>query len=42
MGWKTIMFAVPSPIDIGLIEADKVAEIAAALDAQLHTHIPKI
>jgi len=35
MGWKTIMFAVPSPIDIGLIEADKVAGIAAALDAQL-------
>jgi universal stress protein E len=35
MGWKTIMFAVPSPIDIGLIEADKVAGIAVALDAQL-------
>src|SRR6185312_3659271 len=35
MSWKTIMFAVPSPIDIGLIEADKVAGIAAVLDAQL-------
>ena len=35
MGWKTIMFAVPSPNDIGLIEADKVARIVAALEAQL-------
>ncbi len=35
MGWKTIMFAVPSPQDIGLIEADKVAGIVKALDAQL-------
>ncbi len=35
MGWKTIMFAVPSPNDIGLIEAQKVARIVAALDAQL-------
>ncbi len=30
-----VMFAVPSPQDIGLIEAEKVAQIAAALDAQL-------
>jgi universal stress protein E len=35
MGWKTIMFAVPSPNDIGLIEAEKVARIVAALDGQL-------
>lgn len=35
MGWKTIMFAVPTPQDIGLIEADKVAQIATALDARL-------
>lgn len=35
MGWKTIMFAVPSPQDVGLIEADKVARIAKAFDAQL-------
>lgn len=35
MSRKTIMFAVPSPTDIGLIEADKLFGIAAALDAQL-------
>lgn len=35
MSWKTIMFAVPSPDDIGLIEAEKVGRIAGALDAQL-------
>ena len=30
-----VMFAVPSPQDIGLIEAEKVAQIAVALDAKL-------
>jgi universal stress protein E len=35
MGWNKILFAVAAPRDIGLIEAEKVARIAAALDAQL-------
>jgi universal stress protein E len=35
MSWSKVMFAVPSPHDIGPIEIDKVGRIAAALDAQL-------
>lgn len=33
--WQSILFAVPSADDIGLIEAEKVARIAGALEAQL-------
>ena len=35
MVWKTVMFAVSSPNDIGLIEAEKVTQITAKLGAQL-------
>ncbi len=35
MNWSTVMFAVPSAHEIGLVEADKVARIATALGAQL-------
>jgi universal stress protein E len=35
MSWSKVMFAVPSPHDIGPAEIEKVGRIAAALDAQL-------